>query len=93
MTPNDIAAAIESCVEAYVYNRWLGDLGVKIEERAVSPTDACRMEREMRDFIRETVRFDMSRVSVMTLDWRGEAGRQFVENIYRDAYSLFGGEA
>lgn len=93
MTPQDIAAAIEYCVGAYVYNRWLGDLGAKIEQGDVKPTEAVRVEREMRDFIRETVRFDLSRIDVMRFDWRGEPGRQVVETIYRDAYSLFGGEA
>ncbi len=92
MTPEDIAAAIETCVEAYVYNRWLGDLGVKIEERAVSPSEAVALEREMQEFIREAVQFDLSQVDVMALDWRGEPGRQFVDRIYRDAYSLFGGD-
>lgn len=92
MTPVDIAAAIERCVEAYVYNRWLGDLGVKIEEKAISPAEAVRLERDMKGFVHETVRFDLSQVDVINLDWQGEAGRALVDNIYRDAYSLFGGE-
>jgi hypothetical protein len=93
MTPEDIAAAIESCIQAYVFNRWLGDLGMRIEERAITASEAVQLEREMRDFVRETVHFDMSQVNIMTLDWRGVVGRQFVENVYRDAYSLFGGDA
>lgn len=93
MTPADIAASVAACVEAYVYNRWLGDLGVRIEQKAVSAAEAVRIERDVRAFIHETVRLDMTRVDVMTLDWRGEPGRLFVETIYRDAYALFGGEA
>jgi hypothetical protein len=92
MSPADIAASVALCVESYIYNRWLGDLGVRIEQKAVSAAEAVRIERDVRAFIHETVRLDMSRVDVMTLDWRGEAGRQFVETIYRDAYTLFGGE-
>jgi len=92
MGPADIAASVAACVEAYVYNRWLGDLGVRIEQKAVSAAEAVRIERDVRAFIHETVRLDMSRVDVMTLDWRGEPGRLFVETIYRDAYALFGGE-
>lgn len=92
MSPADIAASVAACVESYIYNRWLGDLGVRIEQKAVSAAEAVRIERDVRAFIHETVRLDMSRVDVMTLDWRGEAGRQFVETIYRDAYTLFGGE-
>ena len=93
MTPADIAASVAACVEAYVYNRWLGDLGVRIEEKAVSAAEAVRTERDVRAFIHETVRLDLSRVDVMKLDWWGEPGRLFVETIYRDAYALFGGEA
>ncbi len=93
MGPTDIAAAIAACVESYIYNRWLGDLGVRIEQKAVSAAQAVRIERDVRAFIHETVRLDMSRVDFMTLDWRGDAGRHFVETIYREAYALFGGEA
>lgn len=93
MTREDIAAAIETCIGSYIYNRWLGDLGIKIEEHAITATEAVRLEREMREFVRETVRLDMSRVDVLTLDWQSQAGQLFVDNIYRDAYSLFGGEA
>lgn len=92
MTADDVAAAVQASVEAYVYNRWLGDLGVKIEQGTVTAADAVLLERETRDFIRETVRLDLREVNVMTLDWRGEPGRRLVESIYRDAYSLFGGE-
>jgi len=93
MTREDAADAIASCVEAYIFNRWLGDLGLKIEERAVSASEAVTLEREIREFIHATVTLDLTNINVLTLDWGGEQGRSFVENIYRDAYSLFGGEA
>ncbi|OWY71558.1 hypothetical protein B7486_07675 [cyanobacterium TDX16] len=92
MAPTDVTSAMAFYLEAYIYNRWLGDLGVKIEERAVSPSEAVSLEREMRQFIHETVTLDMRAVNPLTLDWRGQAGQQFIDNIYRDAYSLFGGE-
>jgi hypothetical protein len=93
MSAEDIKTAVESCVVTYVYNRWLGDLGLRIEQRAVSASDAIRLEREMRSFIREAVHLDIAHVDVIHLDWGGPAGRAFVDTIYRDAYSLFGGGA
>ena len=93
MTREDVEAAIASCVEAYIFNRWIGDLGVKIEERAISAASAVVLEREMRLFIREAVQLDMGQEDVLSLDWQGPDGQRFVENIYCDAYSLFGDEA
>lgn len=93
MSREDAAAAIVTCVESYIFNRWLGDLGIKIEEQAISASEAVILEREIKDFIHATVTLDLTRVDVLTLDWQGGQGQRFVENIYRDAYTLFGGEA
>lgn len=92
MTREDIQAALEICVGAYIYNRWLGDLGARIEEKAITPSAAVRLERDAREFIREAIHFDLGNVDVLALDWHGQAGQQLIDTIYLDAYSLLGGE-
>ncbi|MCL4740970.1 MAG: hypothetical protein KJZ54_02090 [Phycisphaerales bacterium] len=92
MTPQDIVSAIEVSVSSYIYNRWLTDLGKKVEERAVSAAQAVQFERQMRLHIEDTVKFDFSRIDPLRMDWNGSDGRAFIDRIYTEAYSVIGGE-
>ena len=87
-----VAEAVGVSVTAYIYHRWVQELGRKIEENSVSAQDAVRLERDVRAFIAETVLLDMTRVDPVTLDWGGPAGQRFVEQIYADAYAMLEGE-
>lgn len=92
MTPEGVGRAVESMVASYIYNRWLGDLGAKIEEKAISPQAAVRVERRMREFIRDAVKIDLQARDPLTIDWRGAEGRTMMERIYREAFVVIGGE-
>lgn len=87
-----VAEAIGVSVTAYIYHRWVQELGRKIEENSVSAQEAVRLERDVRAFIAETVSLDMTRIDPVSLDWGGAAGQQFVEQIYADAYAMLEGE-
>ena len=88
MDADAIRDAIESSVSAYIYHRWLQELGDRIEENAVTVEDAVRLEREVRDYIEHTMHLDLQDVDVLRLDWVGPEGSGIVERIYREAYGL-----
>ncbi len=88
MDGDGIRAALESSVSAYIYHRWLQELGDRIEENAVTSEQAVRLEREVRDYVEQTVRLDLREVDVLTLDWNGSEGRRIVERIFQEAYGL-----
>lgn len=92
MTPQDITAAIEASVSSYIYNRWLTDLGVKVEQRAVSAAQAVQFERQMKLHIEDTIRFDFTRIDPLRMNWKEAEGQAFIERIYTEAYSVIGGE-
>ena len=92
MTAAGVEKAIEAMVSSYIYNRWLGDLGVKIEEKAISPQQAVRAEKRMKDFIRDAVKLDLQQKDPLKVDWRGTEGKNLMDRIYRDAYAVIGGE-
>lgn len=83
-----VAEAVGVSVAAYIYHRWVQELGRRIEENAFSAQEAVRLERDVRAFIAETVQFDLTRVDAVSLDWGGPAGQRFVEQIYADAYAM-----
>lgn len=83
-----IRDAVESSVSAYIYHRWLQELGDRIEENAVTADQAVRLEREVREYVEQTVRLDLRNIDALTLDWNGNEGRRIVERIYQEAYGL-----
>jgi len=91
MSANDVAAATEKSVAAYIYQRWLLELGKKIEEGAYSDREAVRMEREVKEYVRHLVTIDLQGRNILTIDWNGVDGQQFCERIFQEAYALLEG--
>lgn len=91
LTEEQVQAAIQTSVVAYIYRRWLGDLGIKIEQKAVTAKEAVKLERQMKVYIRDSVKLELEGKSALTMDWKGKEGRQLVEKIYQEAFSLIGG--
>lgn len=87
-----VVEAVAVSVTAYVYHRWVQELGGKLEENAYTAEEAVRLERDVRAFIEETVQLDMTRIDPLTLDWGGPEGQRFVEQIFTDAYEMLEGE-
>ncbi len=93
MTEKDVADSIERSVANYVYQRWLFDLSQRIEQNAVSETDAVKLERDVKDFVTGLVKLKLDGKKAVHLDWKGMQGQQFVQEIYDAAYKLLGGTA
>lgn len=91
LTEQQLKATILTSIVAYIYRRWLGDLGIKIEQKAVSAKDAVKLERQMKVYIRDSVKLEFGDRSALTIDWKGREGRELVEKIYQEAFSLIGG--
>jgi hypothetical protein len=91
MKAADVAEAVELSVSAYVYQRWLFDLSLKIEEYAVSEAEAVRLERDVKSFVKGLVKFKLNGGKAIGLDWKGAAGKAFVQEVYEAAYRLLGG--
>lgn len=91
LTEELVSEALSVSVSSYVYERWLIDLGRKIEEKAISASEAVSLEGEMKQYVKDAVKVDLSKIDVLGMDWKGKDGREFVQRIYEDAYSFIGG--
>jgi hypothetical protein len=86
-----VREALLVSVSAYVYERWLVDLGRKIEEKAITAAEAVRLEGEMKQYVRDSVKVDLTKIEVLEMNWKGKDGRAFVQRIYEDAFAFIGG--
>lgn len=88
----DVAAvreALEASITTYVYTRWLQEVGIKIEEWAMSEAQAVRRERDVKAYVQDLVRLDFQEMDVLSMDWTSRKARDFVERQYVAAYSVF----
>jgi len=93
LTDEQVQTTIVTSVAAYIYRRWLGDLGIKIEQKAITAKDAVKLERQMKTYIRDSVKLELGQHSAVTINWKAKEGRELVERIYQDAFSLIGGQS
>ena len=88
MSEDQIASAIVDSVGTYIYYRWTQELGLAIERNAISAAEAVEIEREMLAYIQNTIEFEFTEREVLDVDWGGREGRELIERIYLEAYSL-----
>lgn len=88
LTPEQLKSAIENYVSGYIYKRWLQELGNCIERKAVSETEAVKLEVEVKIYVRDLVNLELDSKNILSIDWNGDEGRQMIDSLYEDAYSL-----
>lgn len=88
LTEEQLKRAIEVFVSGYTYKRWLQELGNCIERNAVSEIEAIKLEVEVKIYVRDLVNLELNSRSIFSIDWNGDEGRQIIDSLYEDAYSL-----
>jgi len=88
LTEEQLKRAIEDFVSGYIYKRWLQKLGNCIERKAVSEIEAVKLEGEVKIYVRDLVNLELDSRNILSIDWNGDEGRQMIDSLYEDAYSL-----
>jgi len=88
MTADDVGAAVRDVVSSYVYQRWLEELGKSIEAGTTSPTEAVKLEREVRQYVRDIVQLEVPNDRVLTTNWESSEGQAIVRRLFEEAYGL-----
>lgn len=93
MPSAEVTAAIESCVAACIYERWVSELGLSIERGATSASAAVDLERGMRAYIDESVKLEIGDRDPLSIDWAASEGTDLIDRVFRDAYSFLESKA
>jgi len=88
MTEEQLKRVIENFVSGYIYKRWLQKLGKCIERGAVTEDDAVKLEAEVKVYVGDLVNLELDSRDIFSIDWNGDEGRQMIDSLYEDAYSL-----
>lgn len=91
MTAEAIKSAIQASIVAAAFHRFTGDLARQLEEKAISPAEALRIERDIHQYMVDTVQLDFTGKDPLTMDW-DTVGGAMIDTLYEDAYRMIGGE-
>lgn len=87
MDKTAVVDAVEMSVVAYIYERWLQELGRCIEKNSVSAEQAVRLERDVKQYVRDEVHCQFENVDVLTVDWSGTDAQRLIDGVYAAAYA------
>lgn len=88
LTEEQTGTYLEYYLTSYIYERWLHELGVKIEEKDISPADAVKAEKDAFDFIQSSVNLKFDDYNLSAFDYSSDEGKAIIEEIFIQAYSL-----
>lgn len=93
LSPSSLRDVLEAYLTHYINTRLMQALSDRNEENSSDAATAVALERDIKQYVRETVQVDLHSLEatvgdVTSLDWSGTAGRDFVERIFRDGFRL-----
>ncbi len=88
LTEEQTETYLEYYLTSYIYERWLQELGIKIEEKDINPADVVKAEKNAFDFIQSSVNLKFDDYNLTTFDYRSDTGKAIMDEIFIQAYSL-----
>ncbi|MEQ8191738.1 MAG: Qat anti-phage system associated protein QatB [Candidatus Eremiobacterota bacterium] len=85
ISKDDIRDVFECYINSYIYTRWLGDLGSRMEIHSISEDKAIWLEKEVKKYVISSVHSDFKDYDLINLDWN--KAEDIIEKIYQDAYA------
>lgn len=79
---------LEYYISAYVYERWLHELGVKMEEKEISSSQIVNAEKIAYDFIQSSVNLKLDDYNLSAFDYSTPLGKAIVDEVFIQAYTI-----
>ena len=80
---------LELYVSSYIYERWLHELGIKIEGNMnLSTREVVELELEIKEWISSQVQNIMADVDINSDDFLSNRGQEIIDEVFQDAYQM-----
>ena len=83
-----IGDTIEIYISSYIGDRLMEVLAVKLETRSDSTSDACRIEREVKEYISERVKLEFASRNLSNVRWLEAEGERIAQQLFTEGYEL-----
>jgi hypothetical protein len=82
---------MSSFINNYIFERMLNDLQSRFEKYADSPQSAIEKEKELEDYIKESVELKLKEVNFNSLDYHNSSINIVIEETYKECYEVLEG--
>lgn len=79
---------LEDFLSNVIFQQWISDMAENLENNAVSADILADREKEVKDFIKGQVSFELGGVDALKVDWQGEEGANFISECLKAAIEL-----
>jgi hypothetical protein len=79
---------LEEFLSNVIFQQWVSDMAENLENNAVSADILADREKEVKDFIKGLVSFELGGVDALKVDWQGEEGANFISECLKAAIEL-----
>lgn len=88
ITEEQSSQYLEYYISAYIYERWLHELGVKMEQKDISSSEIINAERIAYDFIQSSVNLNIDEYNISTFDYNSTVGKGIIDDVFVQAYTI-----
>jgi hypothetical protein len=81
-------AIMASFVSNYIFERMLNDLESRFEKYADNPLEAIEIERELEEYIKESVDIKLKEITFNRLDYNDSGINSIIEKTYKECYEV-----
>lgn len=86
MTIDNVKLVFQTYLSEYILTNILQKVGQTLEKMPAK--DAYQKEKWIKNYIATKVNLNLADKDVLNIDWKGKQGKDFVQNIFTEAYKL-----
>lgn len=88
LTEDQAKEVIQVYVSSYIFERWINELGIKIENSSLSEMQIVELEDEVREFIHESVKLNFNDAKLHSLRFDNGGDKKAIDEIFNQAYKM-----
>lgn len=88
VTKEQTTEYLEYYINSYIYERWLHELGVKMEEKDISSAEIVNAEKLAYDFIQSSVNLKFDDYNLSANNYSTTIGKSIIDEIFVQAYTI-----
>jgi len=88
LTEDQANEVIQVYISTYIFERWIHELGRKIEDSELSESQVVELEDEIREFIQQSVKLNFRDVPLKSMKFDRGNDKKTIDEIFKQAYKM-----
>ena len=83
----DLELVFAEYIGYYIYNKWLYELGLAIENKNITEKEAVVLEEEVKQFIFNEIEIEFKGKKITEIEFQSKEGQKIIEDIFEQSYT------